>query len=95
MTAGIFFFLRDVFVSVNILLLCRYFLGFELRKRRAAGIVTAVLFALNSAAYTYGRFTPSVGETTDIVTDLISYALYLFVFFVFVNVCRGRKPYCF
>ena len=68
MTAGIFFFLRDVFVSVNILLLCRYFLGFELRKRRAAGIVTAVLFALNSAAYTYGSFTPSVGETTDIVT---------------------------
>lgn len=95
MTAGIFFFLRDVFVSVNILLLCRYFLGFELRKRRAAGIVTAVLFALNSAAYTYGSFTPSVGETTDIITDMISYALYIFVFFVFVKCPQRSKTVLF
>ena len=95
MTAGIFFFLRDAFAVVNIILLCRYFLGLDIRTGRARGIITASLFLLNSAVYTYGRFTPDVRETTDIITDIASYALYLFVFFVFFKCTQKSKTVLF
>ncbi len=95
MTAGIFFFLRDIFAAVNIILLCRYFLGLDIRAGIFRTCSAVCLFALNSAAYTYGRFTPGVWEMTDIITDISSYALYLFVFFLFVKCSQKSKTVLF
>ena len=95
MLTGIFFFLRDMLAGANILLICRYFLSLELRKRRAAAAVCVCLFAVNAALASYAAMRPGLADYIEIITDITSFALYIAVFFIFVRCSQRRRTLLF
>lgn len=95
MLIGIIFFLRDICEAVNILMICRYFLNLEIRKRRTAACLLALAAGANAALYGICSAQPVWGEYAEMLTDIISYALYIITFLALVKCTQKRRTLLF
>lgn len=95
MLIGIVFFLRDICEVVNILMICRYFLNLEIKKRRAAACILTLAAGANAALYCLFSAQPAWAEYAEMITDIISYILYIAAFLTLVKCSQKRRTLLF